>query len=314
MHCATFDLSCEILYICLLGKASTKHETQKALNKASKALRRCRCELGWPCRQVYALYGATFVGKQRHMSMQGSCKRRRAVNGCQPCLSLSEACVLSAQASLLRYVNPIIHLLLLQTPLLQDATNAATDIQPAALAQSPADCDNEENDLLSQLEMPSDAHASVMLLRSSLYPDPAAAAAAAIAASQTRHAKRSKPAAGPSKAAAAAAQAAAAAATSAAALPPLLLKSQLYTVLNDRTAADRDVENLRRQGKVRLFKLAIGAALRTMQLRKRWSRLQVWCWHAFCMSIKHVVGACAHLFHSVYRHCLCLCCVLCAIF
>jgi hypothetical protein len=46
-------------------------------------------------------------------------------------------------------------------------------------------------------------------------------------------------------------------------LPPLLLKSQLYTVLHDKTAADRDVEDLRRQGKVRLFKLATGATLRT---------------------------------------------------
>lgn len=114
--------------------------------------------------------------------------------------------------------------------------------------------DNDSEDL----EVPSDAQATVMLLRDQLYPDPAVAAAAAAAAKQTRHAKRSKTAPGPSKAAAAAIVAAAAAATAARHLPPIVLKSQLYTVLADRTAVDRDVEDLRRQGTVRLFKLAIG--------------------------------------------------------
>ncbi|WIA16353.1 hypothetical protein OEZ85_013051 [Tetradesmus obliquus] len=42
-------------------------------------------------------------------------------------------------------------------------------------------------------------------------------------------------------------------------LPPIILKSQLYTVLADKTAVDRDVEQLRQQGRARLFKLAFGA-------------------------------------------------------
>lgn len=123
----------------------------------------------------------------------------------------------------------------------------------AELLQANAE-DNDSEDL----EAPSDAQATVMLLRDQLYPDPAAAAVAAAAAKQTRHAKRSRTAAGPSKAAAAAVVAAAAAATAARQLPPIVLKSQLYTVLADRTAVDRDVEDLRRQGKLRIFKLAIG--------------------------------------------------------
>lgn len=105
---------------------------------------------------------------------------------------------------------------------------------------------------------PSDAEASIMLLRSKLYPDPAAAAAAAGAAKTSRHAKRSKSAAGPSKAAAAAITAAAAAAAAAKQLPPIVLKTQVYTVLTDKTAADRDLEQLRQSQRVRVFKLSIG--------------------------------------------------------
>jgi hypothetical protein len=101
---------------------------------------------------------------------------------------------------------------------------------------------------------PTDAEATIMLLRSKLYPDPQKAAAAAAAAAQSRHSKRSKKATGPSKAAAAAITAAAAAKQ----LPPIVLKSQLYTVLTDRTAADRDLERLRQSQRVRVFKLAIG--------------------------------------------------------
>lgn len=37
-----------------------------------------------------------------------------------------------------------------------------------------------------------------------------------------------------------------------------MLKSQLYTVLTDKTAADKDLEGLRRDGRVHVFKLAIG--------------------------------------------------------
>lgn len=103
-----------------------------------------------------------------------------------------------------------------------------------------------------------DAEATIMLLRQKLYPDPAQAAAAASAAKQSRHAKRSKGATGPSKATAAAITAAAAAAAAAKQLPPIVLKSQLYTVLTDKTTADRDLENLRQKGRVRVFKLAIG--------------------------------------------------------
>lgn len=99
------------------------------------------------------------------------------------------------------------------------------------------------------------------MLRQKLFPDPAAAAAAAATAKQTRHAKRSKSAAGPSKATAAAIAAATAAAAAAKQLPPVVLKSQIYTVLTDRTAADRDLEDLRQQGRVRVFKLAIGATI-----------------------------------------------------
>ena len=104
-----------------------------------------------------------------------------------------------------------------------------------------------------------------MLLRSKLYPDPAAAAAAATAA-KTRHAKRSKAAAGPSKAAAAAITAAAAAAAAAKQLPPIVLKSQVYTVLTDKTAADKDLEQLRQSQRVRVFKLAIGETVREPML------------------------------------------------
>ena len=123
---------------------------------------------------------------------------------------------------------------------------------------------NSDDDIPDDLELPTDAQATVMLLRDTLYPDPAAAAAAATAAKQTRHAKRSKAAPGPSKAAAAAVVAAAAVATAARRLPPIVLKTQLYTVLADRTAVDLDVEELRRQGRIRLFKLAIGRS--TMQV------------------------------------------------
>lgn len=42
-------------------------------------------------------------------------------------------------------------------------------------------------------------------------------------------------------------------------LPPVVLKSQLYSVLSDRTNADRDLDELRRTNKVRLFKLATGS-------------------------------------------------------
>lgn len=105
----------------------------------------------------------------------------------------------------------------------------------------------------------SDAEATVLLLRQKLFPDPATAAAAAQSAKQSRQSKHSKTAAGPSKATAAAITAAAAAAAAAKSLPPILTKSQLYTVLTDRTAADRDLEGLRQKGRVRVFKLAIGA-------------------------------------------------------
>jgi hypothetical protein len=137
----------------------------------------------------------------------------------------------------------------------------------AAAAAAPTAAGSANNDFL-QLEdtedLPTDAEATVMLLRNQLYPDPAAAAAAALAAKQSRSAKRSKSAPGPSKAAAAAVTAAAAAATAARQLPPIILKSQLYTVLADKTAVDRDVEQLRQQGRARLFKLAFGESLLTL--------------------------------------------------
>jgi hypothetical protein len=127
----------------------------------------------------------------------------------------------------------------------------------AAAAPTAADTDNQLHS--EDLEdLPTDAEAALMLLRDQLYPDPTAAAAAALAAKQSRSAKRSRSAPGPSKAAAAAVTAAAAAATAARQLPPIILKSQLYTVLADKTAVDRDVEQLRQQGRARLFKLAIG--------------------------------------------------------
>jgi len=44
-----------------------------------------------------------------------------------------------------------------------------------------------------------------------------------------------------------------------AALPPLVLRPQLYTVLRDRTAADREVERLRAAGRVRVLRLPGGA-------------------------------------------------------
>lgn len=132
----------------------------------------------------------------------------------------------------------------------------------AAVSAAPADVDDDDFFQLEDLgHLPTDAEATVMLLRSQLYPDPAAAAAAALAAKQTRSAKRSRNAPGPSKAAAAAVTAAAAAATAARQLPPIILKSQLYTVLADKTAVDRDVEQLRQQGRARLFKLAFGGLL-----------------------------------------------------
>jgi hypothetical protein len=133
----------------------------------------------------------------------------------------------------------------------------------AAAAAAPAAADTDNDVQLDDWEyLPTDAEATVMLLRDQLYPDPAAAAAAALAAKQSRSAKRSRSAPGPSKAAAAAVAAAAAAATAARQLPPLLLKSQLYTVLADKTAVDKDVEQLRQQGRARLFKLAFGAFIR----------------------------------------------------
>jgi hypothetical protein len=132
----------------------------------------------------------------------------------------------------------------------------------AAAAAAPAAADPDKDlQVEDSDDLPTDAEATLMLLRDQLYPDPAAAAAAALAAKQSRSAKRSRSAPGPSKAAAAAVTAAAAAATAARQLPPIILKSQLYTVLADKTAVDRDVEQLRQQGRARLFKLAIGEPL-----------------------------------------------------
>jgi hypothetical protein len=42
-------------------------------------------------------------------------------------------------------------------------------------------------------------------------------------------------------------------------LPPFVTKSQIYTVLADRTAVDRDLDDLMRRGRARAFKLATGA-------------------------------------------------------
>jgi hypothetical protein len=39
---------------------------------------------------------------------------------------------------------------------------------------------------------------------------------------------------------------------------PVVLKSHLYTILTDRTAVDREVDALRVQNKVRVYKLATG--------------------------------------------------------
>lgn len=144
-------------------------------------------------------------------------------------------------------------LLLLQAVAGNHLAGAAPVIPPAHLEYERSDDDLEELDLV-----PTDAEATIMLLRNKLYPDPAQAAAAASAAKQSRHAKRSKAATGPSKATAAAITAAAAAAAAGKQLPPIVLKSQLYTVLSDKTAADRDLEDLRQKGRVRVFKLAIG--------------------------------------------------------
>ncbi|KAF6254899.1 serine-threonine protein kinase 19-domain-containing protein [Scenedesmus sp. NREL 46B-D3] len=144
----------------------------------------------------------------------------------------------------------------------------------AAAAATPGAAGIDDDLQLEDLdELPTDAEATVMLLRNQLYPDPAAAAAAALAAKQSRSAKRSRSAPGPSRAAAAAVTAAAAAATAARKLPPIVLKSQLYTVLADKTAVDRDVEQLRQQGRARLFKLAIGADEFVVLLTQDYMRL-----------------------------------------
>ncbi|XP_028911225.1 serine/threonine-protein kinase 19 [Ornithorhynchus anatinus] len=43
------------------------------------------------------------------------------------------------------------------------------------------------------------------------------------------------------------------------ALPPLVLKTQIYSLVPDRTAADRQLNELREQGEVRLFQLGFDA-------------------------------------------------------
>ncbi|XP_038624549.1 serine/threonine-protein kinase 19 isoform X2 [Tachyglossus aculeatus] len=43
------------------------------------------------------------------------------------------------------------------------------------------------------------------------------------------------------------------------ALPPIVLKSQIYSLVPDRTAADRQLNELREQGEVRLFQLGFDA-------------------------------------------------------
>lgn len=138
-----------------------------------------------------------------------------------------------------------------------------------------------------------------MLLRSRLYPDAAAAAAAAAAAKSTRFAKRSKSAPGPSKATAAAVAAAAAAAAAAAHLPHIILKSQLYTVLADKTAVDRDVEQLRQNGKAKLFKLSTGERPACQQHAPQTFNCTWRCWyqpagHALSTQV-HTVEAHVHL-------------------
>jgi hypothetical protein len=43
-------------------------------------------------------------------------------------------------------------------------------------------------------------------------------------------------------------------------LPPVALKSQLHTVLKDRTASDRELDELQRRGEVRTFRMPTGEA------------------------------------------------------
>ena len=47
---------------------------------------------------------------------------------------------------------------------------------------------------------------------------------------------------------------------------PVVLKSHLYTILADRTAVDRELDALRMQNKVRIYKLATGERLETSNL------------------------------------------------
>jgi hypothetical protein len=102
----------------------------------------------------------------------------------------------------------------------QRAPPAAAPAARAPVPAPPAD----DNELGAEL---SDVEAALLLLKGEVYGDSAGAAGAPAPAG--------------------------------ARLPPVILKAQLYTVLPDRTAVDRELDALQRAGALRAFKLATGA-------------------------------------------------------
>ncbi|KIY97557.1 hypothetical protein MNEG_10405 [Monoraphidium neglectum] len=103
-------------------------------------------------------------------------------------------------------------------------------------------CDND-----GELDVPSDVEAAVMLLKAELYGAVAAAACAKQrrppAAQQQQQQQQQQQ----------------SAAWGAGGLPPFVLKAHIYTVVSDRTAADRDLDDLLARGRARAFRLATGA-------------------------------------------------------
>ena len=123
---------------------------------------------------------------------------------------------------------------------------AATSVPTAAAAAAAAARDNDgsDDDEWGDLaaHAPSDAEAALLALKAELYGDALARAAAkrrkgAGDGGHHHYQQQHQP----------------------PPLPPFVLKAQLYTVLRDRTAADRDLDGLARAGRARAFKLATGA-------------------------------------------------------
>lgn len=71
---------------------------------------------------------------------------------------------------------------------------------------------------------------------------------------------------------------------------PVVLKHQLYTVLADRTATDRELELLRSQGFVRAFKLNTPTHDEVVMLASDYDQVVRWCGNCRAHGLRHSVA------------------------